>query len=85
MPLITPDGRIFTEREAAMFMTKELYAPIRPATLQLKRTRGTGPKFSKVFGRVEYVEADLREYVGVQRKSKFRSTLEAGLHRSNTA
>lgn len=68
--------RIFNSREAAKFITAELQMSIKDATLRLKRTNGTGPLYCRVWGRIEYTETDLREWVEQCRSKKFRSTAE---------
>jgi hypothetical protein len=78
MAIETPQGRIFTPREAAHFLKHDLGVPISDGTLQNKRTDGTGPKFAKAWGRIEYHEADLREWVAQHRALKVTSTAEMG-------
>jgi hypothetical protein len=77
MAIETPEGRIFTLREAAQFLTEELGVPTSAGGLQNRRTDGTGPKFARVFGRIEYAEADIRAWVAEHRSRKVRSTAEA--------
>jgi len=69
-------NRIFFESEAATFLTEELRVPVKTSTLASKRMNGGGPAYRRVLGRVEYVEADLREWVETLRARRFTSTAQ---------
>ncbi|QYK40237.1 MAG: hypothetical protein KF887_12410 [Paracoccaceae bacterium] len=69
-------SRIFFEREAATFLTEELKVPVKTSTLAAKRMNGGGPTYRRVLGRIEYVEADLREWVDTLRAHRFTSTAQ---------
>lgn len=69
-------NRIFFEREAATFLTEELRVPVKTSTLASKRMNGGGPAYSRVLGRVEYLESDLRKWVDTLRAHRYTSTAE---------
>lgn len=64
---------IYTTAEAAAFLRDDLKVRIKESTLVTFRTKGGGPQYLKVLGRVEYHEDDLRAWVDAERRVKFRN------------
>ncbi len=59
-----------------IFTTEELaeYLALKPQTLRLWRTQGTGPRFLKIQNRTKYREEDIEEWLA--KKGTFASTEE---------
>lgn len=68
---VLPNGRL-TARNAA------LYLGVAEKTLAMKRCDGTGPKFTKIGGRIFYAKASLDDWL--DRAGEFLSTTQAQFH-----